>query len=159
LTPNKRKEFGWCLYDWANSAFATTILAAVLPIYFAEGVVPKQGVQFSLMGFAGRLSATSLWGYVSGITALLIMITAPVLGGVADYTNRKRGFLMAFCYSGALLTALLFFSGQGDVLYTLLLFCLAQYCFVGGNVFYDAFLPFITSGDDMDRVSGKGYAL
>ncbi|MBW1707433.1 MAG: MFS transporter [Deltaproteobacteria bacterium] len=160
MNANTRKEkFGWCVYDWANSAFATTIMAAVLPVYFAGSIVPQKGVEVSFMGFSWCLSATSLWGYVSGLTAFLVLITAPVLGGIADYGNRKKTFLMAFCYSGSLFTALFFFSGPGSVFYTLFLFFLAHYCFVGGNVFYDAFLPFLSKGKDMDRLSGQGFAL
>ena len=155
----KREKFGWCLYDWANSAFATTILAAVLPVYFAGTVVPEQGVELTLLGYKGCLSATSLWGYASGLTALLVMVSAPVLGGIADYSNRKKALLMSFCYSGSVMTGLFFFSGPGNVFYTLLLFCVAHYFFVGGNVFYDAFLPFLSKGKDMDRLSGQGYAL
>jgi UMF1 family MFS transporter len=155
----RKEKFGWCLYDWANSAFATTIMASVLPVYFAASIVPEQGAEVSFMGFSWCLSATSLWGYVSGLTAFLVLITAPVLGGIADYGHRKKAFLMAFCYSGAFLTALFFFSGPGRVFYTLFLFFLAHYCFVGGNVFYDAFLPFLSRGKDMDRLSGQGFAL
>ncbi len=156
---NTKEKFGWCLYDWANSAFATTILAAILPVYFAEQIVPEQGVDLAAMGFNGSLSATSLWGYASGLTSLLVLISAPVLGGIADQGRKKKIFLMTFCYLGSLLTMLLFFSGPGDVFYVLILFCLAQYFFVGGNVFYDAFLPIISKGRDMDRLSGQGYAL
>jgi len=159
LSSNNKEKFGWCLYDWANSAFATTILAAILPVYFAEYVVPKQGVDLSFMGFTGCLSATSLWGYASGLTSLLILFSAPLLGGIADQGRKKKSLLMIFCYLGSLFTVLLFFSGPGDVFYILILFCLAQYFFVGGNVFYDAFLPLITKGKDMDQLSGQGYAL
>lgn len=159
MSAEKKGKFGWCLYDWANSAFATTILAAVLPVYFAGSIVPEQGVELAFAGYKGYLSATSLWGYTSGLTTLFIMISAPVLGGIADYSHRKKSFLMVFCYSGSLMTTLLFFSGPGDVFYTLLLFCLAHYFFVGGNVFYDAFLPFLSKDKEMDRLSGQGYAL
>jgi UMF1 family MFS transporter len=155
----RKEKFGWCVYDWANSAFATTIMAAVLPVYFAASVVPEQGAEVSFMGFSWCLSATSLWGYTSGLTAFLVLITAPVLGGIADYGHRKKAFLTAFCYSGSFLTALFFFSGPGSVFYTLVLFFLAHYCFVGGNVFYDAFLPFLSKGKDMDRLSGQGFAV
>jgi len=157
-SPN-REKFGWCLYDWANSAFATTILAAILPVYFAESIVPAEGVDLRFMGLSGQLSATSLWGYASGLTSLLILLSAPVLGGIADQGHKKKFFLMVFCYLGSLLTFLLFYSGHGDVLYILILFCMAQYFFVGANVFYDSFLPTITRGRDMDRLSGQGYAL
>ncbi|MBW1768017.1 MAG: MFS transporter [Deltaproteobacteria bacterium] len=160
FSPNeKRERLGWCLYDWANSAFATTIMAAILPVYFAEIVVPDNGLDFVFLNLRGHLSATSLWGYASGLTSLLIMVSAPVLGAIADHSHRKKFFLMTFCYVGSLLTMLLFFSGQGDVFYTLVLFCMAHYFFVGGNVFYDAFLPFFSFGKDMNRLSGQGYAL
>lgn len=156
---NSKERFGWCLYDWANSSFATTILAAILPVYFAEKIVPEQGLDLSFMGFRGSLSATSLWGYASGLTSLLVLISAPLLGGIADQSHNKKSFLVTFCYLGSLLTILLFFSGPADVFYTLILFCLAQYFFVGGNVFYNSFLPLIAKGKDMDRLSGQGYAL
>ncbi len=159
IPKKNRGKFGWCLYDWANSAFATTILAAILPLYFAEIIVPEQGVKVAFMGFKGYLGATSLWGYASGLTSFFILISAPALGGIADRTNKRKTFLMVFCYSGALLTVLLFFSGPGDIFYTLLLFCLAHYFFIGGNVFYDSFLPYLAKGKDMDRLSGQGYAL
>jgi len=155
----KREKLGWCIYDWANSAFATTILAAVLPIYFAEGIVPEEGVRLSFLGYAGSLSATSLWGYINGFSAILIVGSAPILGGIADYTSRKKLFLIISCYAGSLFTCLMFFCKAGAVFYTLLLFCLAHYCFVGGNVFYDSFLPFLSKDDEMDRLSGHGYAL
>ncbi len=155
----KKEKFGWCLYDWANSAFATTILAAILPVYFAERIVPENGVDMGFLGWDCSLSATSLWGYASGLTSLLILMSAPVLGGIADRLNRKKSFLMTFCFVGSFLTVILYFSGPSDVFFTLIIFCLAQYCFVGGNVFYDSFLPLLAKGNDMDRLSGQGYAL
>lgn len=156
---DKKEKFGWCLYDWANSAFATTILAAILPVYFAESIVPENGVDMGFLGWDCSLSATSLWGYASGLTSLLILLSAPVLGGIADRINRKKAFLMTFCFMGSFLTVLLYFSGPSDIFFTLIIFCLAQYCFVGGNVFYDSFLPLLAKGSDMDRLSGQGYAL
>jgi len=156
---NKKEKFGWCLYDWANSAFATTILAAILPVYFAESIVPENGAHIVFMGWKGCLSATSLWGYTSGLTSLLVLLSAPILGEIADKSHRKKTFLMTFCFLGSFLTSLLYFSGPSDIFYTLIIFCLAQYCFVGGNVFYDSFLPLFAKGSDMDRLSGQGYAL
>ena len=157
-SPKKRERFGWCLYDWANSAFATTIMAAVLPVYFAEKVVSESGADILVFNLKVHLSATSLWGYASGFTAFLLMISGPVLGAIADHSHRKKFFLMIFCYSGSILSVLLFFSGPGNVFYTLIIFCLAYYCFVGGNIFYDAFLPFFSSNEEIDSLSGQGYA-
>jgi UMF1 family MFS transporter len=151
---NPRTIFGWCMYDWANSAFATTVLAALLPAYFAGEVVGPQGVMIG-----GTLySATALWGFVVGLAALLIFLVAPVLGAVADYSAAKKKFLLVFAYGGALFTILLYFCQAGDVFKTLFIFLVAQIGFIAANVFYDAFLPQIATEDKMDRISGKGFA-
>jgi UMF1 family MFS transporter len=151
---DRRTLFGWCMYDWANSAFATTILAALLPAYFAGEVVGPEGVVI-----AGTLySATTLWGLVVGFAALLIFLTAPFLGAIADFSASKKRFLLTFAYGGALFTLLLFFCKSGDVFLTLLIFLMAQIGFIAANVFYDAFLPQIATEDKIDWVSGKGFA-
>lgn len=151
----KRRIFGWAMYDWANSAYMTTVAVAVLPAYFAGVVVPEGGV--SLAGT--RVQATSLWGYGVSLSALVIFLLAPFLGAAADYSGRKKRSLMASCLLGSLAAMLLFFSGPGLVWYTLGLFMLAQVCFTAGNVFYDSFLPHIAEPEEQDRVSGKGFAL
>jgi UMF1 family MFS transporter len=152
---NDRKQiFAWAMYDWANSAYITTVTVAVLPIYFSGTVVPADG--FLIAGT--RYSATTLWAFLISFSTFIIFLTAPVLGAVADFTAAKKRFLMAFCWGGSLFAALLFFCGSGDVWKTMVFFLIAQVGFVGGNVFYDAFLPHIASEDRMDRVSGKGYA-
>ncbi|MFW6243807.1 MAG: MFS transporter [Desulfovibrionales bacterium] len=150
-----RQVFGWAMYDWANSAYVTTVVVAVLPAYFASTVVPKGGVEV----LGTTLSASSIWGYVVGLSALLVFIMAPVLGAVADYSATKKKFLALLCAMGSLCTVSLFFVGRGDVFLAMLLFGLAQIGLVGGNVFYDAFLPQIAPEGKMDWVSGKGFAL
>ncbi len=142
------------MYDWANSAYITTVTVAVLPIFFEGTVVPKDG--FLIAGI--RFSAASLWAYIISLSTFIIFICAPALGAIADFSASKKKFLMAFCWCGSLFATLLFFCGEGDVWKTMFFFLVAQVCFVGGNVFYDAFLPHIASEDHMDRVSGKGYA-
>ena len=151
---DRRTIFGWCMYDWANSAFATTVVAALLPAYFAGEVVGPEGV---IIG--GTLySATTLWGFIIGLAALLIFLTAPFLGAIADFSAAKKRFLMTFAYGGSLFTLLLFFCKSGDIFKTLFIFLLAQVGFIAGNVFYDAFLPQIASTKKIDWVSGKGFA-
>jgi MFS transporter, UMF1 family len=146
--------FGWCMYDWANSAFATTVLAALLPAYFAGEVVGPEGVMIG-----GTLySATTLWGFVVACAAFLIFIIAPVLGAISDFSATKKKFLLSFAYGGSLFTVLLYFCRSGDVVKTLLIFFFAQIGFIAGNVFYDAFLPQIASEDKIDWVSGKGFS-
>lgn len=151
---NDKSIFGWCFYDWANSAFILTVVTAVLPVYFASVVVPESG--FSWNGTV--YSATTLWGLAIGGSGFFVFIAAPVLGAIADFTAAKKKFLMVFCYSGSLFTLLLFFCGSGDVLMTIGFLVLAQIGFVGGNIFYDAFLPHVAPPEKMDWVSGKGFA-
>ncbi|MBL7961399.1 MFS transporter [bacterium] len=154
LKNDKKTIFGWCMYDWANSAFILTVVTAVLPVYFAGVVVPKEG--FNIGGTI--YSATSLWGFVISSSALFVFLCAPVLGAIADFSSSKKKFLMAFCYTGSLFTVLLYFCGTGDVWMTMIILAIAQIGFVGGNVFYDSLLTKIASADKMDWVSGKGFA-
>lgn len=151
---DRRTIFGWCMYDWANSAFATTVLAALLPAYFAGEIVGPEGVAIGGTNF----SATTLWGFVVAFAAFLIFIIAPVLGAISDFSATKKKFLLSFAYGGSLFTTLLFFCRSGDVIKTLLIFLFAQIGFIAGNVFYDAFLPQIATEDKIDWVSGKGFS-
>jgi MFS transporter, UMF1 family len=151
---DKRQVFGWAMYDWANSAYVTTVSVAVLPIYFADVVVGPDG-----WTFMGRtFDSATLWGFMMSFAAFWVFLFAPMLGAISDFSAAKKRFLFVFCYSGAIFASLLAFCGPGDVLRTMTLFTLAQIGFVGGNVFYDAFLPHIASDDTMDWISGKGFA-
>jgi UMF1 family MFS transporter len=148
-----RTIFGWCMYDWANSAYITTAVTLV-PIYVANTVVGQQG---AVLG--GRhYHPDSLWGLMVGTADLLAFLSAPVLGAIADFSASKKRFLLWFAYVGALFTVLLYLSYAGDIYRTAVFFVIAQFAFVSANVFYDAFLPQIASDDKMDWVSGKGYA-
>lgn len=151
---DKKQIFGWVMYDWANSAYVTTVTAAVLPAYFAGIVVPAGGLKIAGLIF----SATSLWGYMLSFSTLFVFLFAPILGAISDFSSSKKKFLMVSCYTGSLFASLLIFCGSGDIWLTMLFFSISQICFVGGNVFYDAFLPHIVSPDKLDWVSGKGYA-
>jgi UMF1 family MFS transporter len=148
---DRRTIFGWAMYDWANSAYSTVIAGAVLPAYFVGGVVGDDG-------WNGR-SGDSLWALGLALGTLLLFIAMPVLGAVADYSASKKRFLRAFAYGGSLFITVLIFAGSGDVLFTLGFFLLAQLGFVGANVFYDGFLPDITTPDTIDKVSSRGFAL
>jgi UMF1 family MFS transporter len=154
LKDDPKTIFGWCMYDWANSAYATTVLAGLLPIYFARNVVGPEGVVIG----GTTYSAFTLWGFTVGLAGLLIFLSAPVLGAIADFSASKLRFLLLFAYTGALFTLLLYFCRSGDVGKTLFFFLVAQVGFVGANTFYDSFLPHIASEERMDAVSGKGYA-
>ena len=149
-----RTIFGWCMYDWANSAYVTTVAVGLLPRYFADVVVPPGGVTY----FGVNFPADSLWAIAVGASTFIAFLTSPVLGAIADFSGAKKRFLLAFAYTGALFAMLLDFCRAGDVLRTLSFFLVAQVGFIGANVFYDAFLPNIASDEKMDWVSGKGYS-
>jgi len=157
LTPPKndpRTLFGWCMYDWANSAYATTVLAGLLPYYFVQTVVGPGGLRLGNHTYSGF----SLWGFMVGVAAFLTFLSAPVLGAIADFSGAKKRFLLCFAYLGSLFTLFLYFSRSGDVYRTMFIFLVAQVGYIGANVFYDAFLPQIASEDKMDWISGKGYS-
>lgn len=151
---DSRTIFGWCMYDWANSAYTTTIVAALLPAYFEKSIVPEGGITWLGRNF----SAVSLWAYGVSISAMLAFFLSPVLGAIADFSSAKKRFLLLFAYVGSMAATLLYFSGPGDVISTLVLFVFAQFGFVSANVFYDAFLPQLVSEEHLDRISGRGYA-
>ena len=96
---NKKKIYSWILYDWANSAFATVILAAVLPIFYKD--VAAKGLPNNL--------ATSYWGYTQAVAMLIIAFLAPILGAMADYSGSQKSFFKSFVFLGVTGTALLFF--------------------------------------------------
>jgi UMF1 family MFS transporter len=151
---SKRSVFSWCIYDWASSAYVTTVATAVLPAYFAAVVVPEGGI--TIMG--AKFTASSLWGYLMSATAFIMLLTGPILGAIADYSGNAKRFL-AFCaLGGGALASLLFFSGSGDVWQTILVFGGAHLLFIAGNVFYDSFLPHIAERGQLDKVSGRGFA-
>ncbi|GBD40107.1 hypothetical protein HRbin37_02396 [bacterium HR37] len=151
---NPKAVFGWCMYDWANSAYVTTVAVGLLPIYFASVVVGSEGIVIKNTHY----SATAIWGFTVGTASLITFILAPVLGAIADFTNTKKRFLLFFAYTGSIFTILLYFSEKGDIWRTVVFFIIAQVCFISANVFYDAFLPHIVTRDKMDMVSGKGFA-
>lgn len=144
---------GFCLYDFANSAYTTTTVAAVLPAYFAEVVAPG-GIEL----FGARVAASGLWGFAVGLAGLIAFALAPFLGAVADFTGAKKPFLAGFCLLGAAATVGLLGVGPGLVFAALALFVLGQIGFLSGNVFYDAYLPDVAPPERMDMVSAKGYA-
>lgn len=146
--------FGWTMYDWANSAYATALATAVLPLYFAGVVVPADG--FSIGGT--RYAADTLWSFLVAGAALLVFLLAPTLGAIADLSATKKRFLVAFCYAGVVSATLLYFSGPGDVWWTMVCFLIAHACFVSANVFYDSFLPQIAPEGKQDWLSSKGFA-
>lgn len=147
---HKRDIRAWTMYDWANSAFATTIMAAVFPVFYAS------------LGAAGETGAimTSRWGFTTAIAALIAAVISPLLGAVADFSGSKKKFLTIFMLLGAVSTALLFLPNQpGDWLLASFIFIFANIGFAGSLVYYDALLPHVARADEIDQVSSRGYMM
>jgi len=143
------------MYDWANSAYSTVIAGAVLPAFFVATVVPGETYRL----FGREWLADGLWGLVAGFGPLVMFLIVPILGAIADFSASKRKFLLFFAMAGATFTILLFLAAPGRVITTIGLFLLAQMGFVAANVFYDGFLPDLTTDDTIDRESSRGFAL
>jgi len=140
------------MYDWAASAFATTIMAVFLPIFFRNvAAVTLPETQHHL--------ATSLWGYTTAIAMAIVAVLSLILGPVSDYASSKKRLLAVFVGVGVLSTSMLTFTGPGDWVWVAVLFILGSIGAEGGEVFYNAMLPHIAHPGEIDRVSSRGYAL
>lgn len=146
----KRRIRAWTMYDWANSAFATTILAAVLPVYYSQ----VAGATLS-----SPAEATARWSFGLSISLFIIALLSPILGTVSDVIRGKKRFLSVFVGMGTVATGLLVLVKTGDWLLASILFIVARIGFTGANVFYDALLPHVAREEDRDVVSTRGYAL
>ena len=158
---DKREIFGWSMYDWANSAFSTTVITAFLGRYLAGLINAQAGVEkggvFHLLGIP--IVAESFFTYCVSISVLLQVFMLPILGAIADYSHLKKRMLMLFASVGALLTVALFFIDGNRYVLGGLMFIVANLAFGASIVFYNAFLPQIASPDQRDRVSSFGWAM
>ena len=159
---NDRKEvFGWIMYDWANSAFYTTVVSVLVGPYLtalAQADVGRGGVVLGLGPF-GSITSDNLFPATLGFSVFIQIFLLPVLGSIADYTNLKKRLMAAFCYTGVMASCLLFFISGDSYLWGCALLMVANISFAAANVFYNAFLIDITTEDKRDRVSSHGYAL
>lgn len=139
--------FGWIMYDFANSSFTTIIVTVIYSVYFKD-VVVNQGEY-----------GTALWGRAISISMLLVAISAPIFGAVADFSRAKKRFLFYNCYLTVIFTALLYFVKAGNIFTGMLFFIIANFGFNSGNVFYNALLPDIVPRHEIGKVSGWGWAV
>ncbi len=137
-----KKERSWILYDWANSVYATNIMAAIFPPIFV-----------SIAGDAGDM----WWSYGTGFATLMIALLAPLLGAVADYKGMKKKLFSIFVGLGIVFTALIAFTNDWRIM--LVCYVLSRIGFSGSNLFYDSFLTDVTTNERMDKVSSWGYAM
>jgi len=145
----KKAIFGWAMYDWANSAFATTVMAGFFPVFFK---------QYWSLG-ADTTVSTARLGLGNSLAGVVVAIAAPVLGAIADRGSVRKKFLLFFAVMGVLMTMGLYLVSQGNWPLAILLYVLATVGFSGGNIFYDALITGITTDDKVDMVSSLGFSL
>ena len=146
---NRKKVWSWAFYDWANSAFSTTVMAGFFPIFFEKYWSNPNDV----------IQSTYHLGWANSIASIFIAAISPFLGAVADRGSAKKKFLFFFAFLGILMTGGLWMVGQGQWQMAVLFYVVASVGFMGGNIFYDSLLPSVASNDDVDYVSSLGFAV
>ena len=155
-TGTPRARLGWCLYDWANSAFATIVLAGILPVYFVR-IVPETGAVLPFVDHT--LQASVLWSYSVSLSMFLVAVAAPYVGALGDRSGRHFELWAGFCLLGSLATSLLALTGYGDYFLAAGLFVLGNWAFAAGNIFTNAYLPALSGDRGIDRLSAYGFGL
>ncbi len=141
--------YSWALYDWANSAFATTVMAGFFPIFFSQ-----------YWSDPNNLSTSTFYlGLGNSVASIFVAVLAPFLGAVADRGSFKKRFLIFFAFLGIVMTIGLGFVAQGMWPIALLLYIFATIGFSSANTFYDSLLPSVSNEDTVDYVSALGYSL
>ena len=149
MDKQKRAVWGWVLYDWANSAFATTVMAGFFPVFF------KKYWSFG----ADVNTSTAQLGFGNALGGLIVALLAPVLGAIADSGSAKKKFLIFFSYLGVVMTACLSLAAQGAWGWAVFFYVMAVVGFSGANSFYDSLLPHVARAEKVDYVSGLGFSM
>lgn len=146
---DQRSIWSWALYDWANSAFSTVVMAGFFPLFFK---------QFYAAGLSAT-DSTYYLGLINSLASMAVVVMSPILGAIADQLGQRKGFLLIFASFGAISTAGLSWVEQGYWLQAACLYTAAVIGFSGANLFYDALLTVVSPKQDLDRVSALGFAL
>ena len=146
---NKKSIYSWALYDWANSAYATTVMAGFFPIFFKS---------YYSVGVDATVSTAEL-GFANSLSSFVVVLIAPLLGAIADAGSLKKRFLFLFAFLGILMSTSLALVEQGNWQLAALIYTLGNIGFMGSNVFYDGLLPSVSDDKNVDYVSGLGFAL
>jgi len=149
MIKERRLIWGWAMYDWANSAFATTVMAGFFPVFFKK--------YWSLGSDVNQ--STAMLGFGNSLASLIVALMAPFLGAIADKGSLKKKFLILFAYLGVLMTAGLYLVEKGDWLMAVFVYVMGVIGFSGANIFYDSLLPSVADEHKIDSVSSLGYAM
>ena len=147
----------WCLYDWANSVYLLVITSTIFPVYF-NGVSKAAFNSDRIVFFGHEIINTVLYSYSISISFLIVAALSPLLSGIADSSGRKKYFLKFFTYLGSFSSALLFAFDGHNIEFGIICSVLASIGYSGSLVFYNAYLPEITSAQNYDAVSARGYS-
>ena len=155
---DRKRLWGWYMYDWANSAFSTSIVTALLPVYFV--ILFQQAIGTQIEFFSFKFTGSSLWSLAIGFSTLIVAFFSPILGVIADQRGLKKLLLFYFTLVGSLFTVLMFFTSYSDTDWALILFffVIANIGFSAANVFYNALLNDLVLPQMLDEASSKGFA-
>ncbi|MEN7548437.1 MFS transporter [Rapidithrix thailandica] len=149
----------WCSYDWANSVYNLIITSTIFPVYYGASTEAIFGDDGIIPFFGWEVKNTVIYSYAISFSFMVIVFLSPILSGIADYSGKKKRFMKFFTYLGSLsCMSLYFFTGE-NVEYGLLCSVLASIGYAGSLVFYNAFLPEISTQDQMDRISARGFSM
>jgi UMF1 family MFS transporter len=157
---DRREIFGWLTYDWANSAFFTTVVTVLAGPYLtalAQADVGPGGVVIGLGPF-GSITSDNLFTSTLAASIFLQIFLLPILGSIADFTPLKKKMMASFCYFGVFSSSLLFFITGDSYVWGCVFLLTSNICFAASNVFYNSFLVDITTEDRRDKISSFGYA-
>jgi UMF1 family MFS transporter len=146
---DRKSIWSWAFYDWANSAFATVVMAGFFPLFFKE---------FWSTGISATESTYHL-GLINSIASMVVVVLSPILGSIADKLGRRKGFLLLFACLGVVATSGLYWIEQGQWQQAACLYIAALIGFSASNLFYDALLTVVSPVHQLDRVSALGYGL
>ena len=146
---SKKSILAWSFYDWANSAFATTVMAGFFPVFFKEYWSTTDSVTLS----------TWYLGLGNSIASILVAVLAPFIGAIADRGTAKKKLLIFFAFLGIIATGGLWIVNQGHWQIAILFYIIASIGFMAGNIFYDSLLPAVASKDKFDYTSSMGFSL
>lgn len=155
---NQKTIHAWCMYDWANSVYSLVITSSIFPAYYEA--VTRNSNGFDQVKLFGISLANTVWySYALSFSFFVIALIMPLLGGISDYTGKRKMFMRFFCYLGAAACcSLFFFTGAENLELGILCSVLASIGWCGSMVFYNSYLPEIVTADKVDKVSARGFS-